>query len=218
MEKIKTVLADDHQLFRDGLNSLLLSENNIDIIAQFSSGKELLNTIDKLNIDIVISDISMPDITGLKLTKKLTEHYPHIKVLILSMHINEEFIIDAIESGAKGYLQKDTNRIELIEAINKIYNGEDYFSKEVSQIALKGYIKKSKEDKDKNNPKNIITERELEIIKLVAEGLMNKEISAKLEISTRTVDNHKANILQKLNLKSSIDIVKYAIKNEIIKL
>ncbi|MBN2893402.1 MAG: response regulator transcription factor [Bacteroidales bacterium] len=219
MENYKIILADDHQLFRDGIKSLLLSEEHIDIIGEFCSGNELLQFLEAGNTaDIVISDISMPDLSGLDLTKILTEKYPDVKVIILSMHINEEYILEAIESGAKGYLPKDTNREELLEAIAQVTKGNEYFSKEVSQIALKSFIQKSQQKSKEESPIATLTERELEIIKLVAEGYMNKEISDQLNISTRTVDNHKAHILQKLNLKSSIDIVKFAIKNEIIRL
>lgn len=219
MKNYKIILVDDHQLFRDGIKSLLLSEAHIDIVGEFCSGNELLRFLDAGKIvDIVISDISMPDMNGLDLTKILTEKYPLIKVIILSMHINEEYIFEAIQNGARGYLPKDTNREELLEAILQITNGEEYYSKEVSQIALKSFISKSKQKTKEEIITETLTERELEIVKLVAEGYMNKEISAKLNISIRTVDNHKARIMQKLNLKSSIDIVKYAIKNEIISL
>lgn len=216
MEQITVIIADDHQLFRDGIKSLLINEENIKIIGEASSGVELLEILDTKKPDIIISDISMPEKNGIETTKIITEKFPHIKVLILSMYINKEYIIDAIEAGAKGYLPKDISKDELLLAINKIVNGEEYFSGDIAQIALKSYIQKYKQQSSGNLPQNILTERELEIVKLVAEGLINKEISSKLNISIRTVDNHKAHIMQKLELKSSIDIVKYAIKNEII--
>ncbi len=218
MKRINIILADDHQLFRDGIKSLLSKEENIKVIGEVCSGEELLDLLKIKKPDIVISDISMPKKNGIEVTKILAEKYPLIKVLILSMYINKEYIIDALDAGAKGYLPKDTNREELLEAINKIALGEEYYSKDVAHIALRTYIEKSKQKSKANSPQNILTQREIEIIKLVAEGYMNKEISDKLNISTRTVDNHKSHILQKLNLKSSIDIVKYAIKNELIKL
>lgn len=219
MSNIKIILADDHQLFRDGIKSLLSTEKNLEILAEVSSGKELLDFLKKNDVpDIVISDISMPDMNGIELTRNLTENYHQIRVLLLSMHINQEYILDGIEAGAKGYLQKDVSRHVLMESISEIYKGEEYFSEEVSKIALRGLINKSKKDKQVKKSVECLTDREIEIVKLVAEGLMNKEISAKLNLSTRTIDNHKSNILQKLNLKSSIDIVKFAIKNKIIEL
>ena len=218
MKKINIILADDHQLFRDGIKSLLSKEEDIEIIAEVSCGDELLEILNTKKPNIVISDISMPNKNGIEITKILTEKYPSVKVLILSMYINKEYIIDALDAGAKGYLPKDTNREELLEAIKRIALGKEYYSKDVAHIALKTYIEKSKQKSESNSMQNILTQREIEIIKLVAEGYMNKEISDILNISTRTVDNHKSHILQKLNLKSSIDIVKYAIKNELIKL
>jgi DNA-binding NarL/FixJ family response regulator len=219
MKKIKIILADDHQLFRDGIKSLLNLENFIDIIDEVSDGEELLKILNHHIPDIIICDISMPKKNGIEITKILKKKYPQIKILILSMYINKEFIIDAIEAGAQGYLPKDTSRDELLKAIKTIYDGQDYFNKDVAQIALNNFIKKSNiHTENHTNSEKKLTPREIEIVKLVAEGLLNKEIADKLNISPRTVDNHKAHILQKLNLKSSIDIVKYAIKNELIKL
>jgi len=218
MKQISIIIADDHQLFRDGLKSLLINEKNIKIIGEASSGEELLMILNTKKPNIIISDISMPGKNGIETTKIITEKFTEIKVLILSMYINKEYIIDAIDAGVKGYLPKDISKDELLLAINKIVSGEEYFSGDIAQIALKSYIEKSKQQYSNSLPQNILTERELEIVKLVAEGLINKEISSKLNISIRTVDNHKAHIMQKLDLKSSIDIVKYAIKNEIINL
>ncbi len=218
MKKIKIILADDHQLFRDGIKSLLSYENYIEIIGEVANGNDLLKFLEKKTPNIIICDISMPEKNGIEVSKIISEKYPQVNVLILSMYINKEYIIDAIEAGVKGYLPKDTSREELLEAIKKISDGKDYFVKEIAQIALRNYIEKSNEKRNLNLPKDILTDRELEVVRLVAEGFMNKEIADKLNISIRTVDNHKAHILQKLNLKSSIDIVKYAIKNELIKL
>lgn len=218
MKQIKIIIADDHQLFRDGIKSLLSSEKEIDIIGEVSGGKELLEKLEKTKPDIVITDISMPDINGIEVTKIINQKYSEIKVLILSMYVNEEFIIEGIKAGAKGYLPKDTNHEELLKAINEIYKGNEYYSKQVSEIGFKSLINKTKQKEKTKNQTETLTEREIEIIKLVAEGYLSKEISDKLNISVRTVDNHKSNIMHKLNLKSSIDIVKYAIKNEIIKL
>lgn len=210
MEKIKIVLVDDHQMFRDGVKAVLYDESDIDIVGEVGKGKDLYKLLETIKPDLIITDITMPDISGIEVTKHLSENFPDIKILILSMHSNEEFITKALRFGANGYLPKDTSMTELLEAIHTIHKGDNYYNKEISDTILKSLQKKPKEDHF-----NSLTKREKEIVKLVVDGLSNKEIADKLFISIRTVDSHKTNILQKLNLKSSIELVKFAIKNNL---
>lgn len=215
MEQIKIILVDDHQMFRDGVKSVLTDEENIEIIGEVGTAKDLYSLL-KLNTpDLIITDISMPDISGIEIAKYVSEKYPDVKILILSMHSNEEFITKALSVGANGYLPKDTSMTELLEAIHVIYKGDNYFNKNISDTILKSIINKSKKD---SSEQEALTKREKEVIKLVVEGLTNKEIAEKLFISIRTVDSHKNNIMQKLNLKSSVELVKYAIKNKLAEL
>ncbi|PLX11260.1 MAG: DNA-binding response regulator [Marinilabiliales bacterium] len=211
MEQIKIVLVDDHQMFRDGVKSVLSDEENIEVIGEVGNAKDLYELLKLQTPDLVITDISMPDISGIELSKYISENFPGIKILILSMHSNEEFITKALNAGANGYLPKDTSMNELLEAINTIYKGDNYFNKDISNTILKTFIGKSKESENEKS----LTKREKEIVKLVVDGLTNKEIAERLFISIRTVDSHKNNILQKLNLKSSVELVKYAIKNKL---
>lgn len=210
MEKIKIVLVDDHRMFRDGVKSVLSDEENIEIIGEFGHAKDLYELLNSQQPDLIITDISMPDISGIEIAKYVSENYPKIKLLILSMHSNEEFITKSLSVGAHGYLPKDTSMNELLEAINTIYRGDNYFNKNISDTILKSIINKSKEENGKT-----LTKREKEIISLVVDGFSNKEIADKLCISIRTVDSHKNNIMQKLSLKSSVELVKYAIKNNL---
>ncbi len=217
MEKIKIVLVDDHQMFRDGVKSVLSDEDNIEVIGEIGNGNDLYEVLKSIKPDVIITDISMPEISGIDIAKYVSENYPEIKILILSMHSSEEFITKALSAGANGYLPKDTSMNELLKAINTIYTGDNYFNKEISDTILKSIINKSKSAKE--NAKNeTLTKREKEIVNLVVDGLANKEIADKLFISVRTVDSHKNNIMQKLNLKSSVELVKYAIKNNLAKL
>lgn len=218
MEKIKIILADDHRLFRDGVRSILSNQDHVEIIHEVSSGVELIESIKTHPCDIVISDISMPEINGIEAAQWIYDNKPEINVLILSMHINEAYIHKSMKAGVKGYLPKDVSKEELLLAIQTIYEGKEYFGQEISDLIFKSYVKETKMEAQGISAKVELTNRELEIVKLVAEGLLNKEISDQLKISIRTVDTHKANIIQKLKLKSSIDIVKYAIKNGIIEL
>jgi DNA-binding NarL/FixJ family response regulator len=216
MEKIKIILTDDHQLFRDGIKSLLQTTQHIEIVGEASKGKELLELLKQSTPDILILDITLPDLSGIEITRQVSHDYPHLKVLILSMHNEDEFVINALKAGAKGYLPKDISKHELLEAIKTIYEGEEYFSKTISETFLKKFVQRTRMGLHGENP--ILTPRETEIVKLVAEGLKNQQIADKLFISVRTVDAHKNNIMKKLNLKSNIDIVKFAIKYELIKL
>ncbi len=219
MSQIKIALVDDHQIVRDGIRALLESMNNIEVISEASSAKEFFDNIKYVQPDILITDISMPEISGIELTKMINENEKtrNIKVLILSMFTNEDFIFNAIKAGAKGYLPKNTNRNELYEAIKTIYNGEEYFSDSISNIILKSYIRKAK-SYEQTDKKETLSARETEILKLFAQGLSNQEIADKLFISIRTVESHKNHIMQKLELKSTVDLIKFAIKNKIIEL
>ena len=221
MANIKIMLVDDHQIVRDGIKSLLESLDNIQIIGEASNGNELLGYLETVKPDIIITDISMPDMSGIELTKIINsnEKYKDVKVLILSMYTNEDFIFNAIKAGAKGYLPKNISRKELFDAINAIYKGEEYFSEQISNIILKSYIKKAKSgDNPEEKKEAVLSLRETEILKMFAEGMANQEIADKLFISIRTVESHKNHIVQKLELKSTMDLIKFAIKNKIVEL
>lgn len=215
MSEIKIILADDHRIFRDGLKSLLSDNDYIKIIGEASGGKELMEMLKSLKPDIVITDITMPGLSGIDVARHISEFYPDIKIMILSMHTNEEFIINSVKAGAHGYLPKDTTKEELLDAINILYERGEYFSRLISDNFLKSYIKKVKVDLSLTGNDDL-TNRETEILKLAASGLSNKEIAEKLFISTKTVDAHKNHIMQKLKLKNTAEMVLYAIKNKII--
>jgi DNA-binding NarL/FixJ family response regulator len=219
MKKIKIILVDDHQLVRDGIKSLLGGTTDIEIIGEASDGKELFRQLSTLKPDLLIMDISLPDISGIEITKKICADWPGIKVLMLSMYNSEDFILNSIKAGAKGYLPKNTSRNELLEAIYAIQSGEDFFSESVSKTMLKSYIRQATSDEvppDKSN--ELLTSREIEVLKLYVEGLINKEISDKLDISIRTVETHKNHIMRKLGLKSTVEMVKFAIRNKIVEI
>jgi DNA-binding NarL/FixJ family response regulator len=206
---IKLILADDHKLFREGVRSILENVDEIKIVDEVDDGRALISSLRTNQADLIVLDISMPGLSGIEACRMIHKEYPCIKVLILSMHSEESFVRSAIEAGASGYLPKEIDHNELVEAIQTLYNGGNYFSKDISSKLISSYLTKDKQH---------LTPREKEIIVLVCDGLSNKEIADKLSISVRTVDCHKNNILQKLGLKSSIDLVKYALKNELVSL
>ncbi|HBS87998.1 MAG: hypothetical protein A2W91_10230 [Bacteroidetes bacterium GWF2_38_335] len=218
MKKINVILVDDHSLVRDGIKSLLKDSLDIEVIGEAGNGVELFNLLKNTLPDIAILDISLPGESGIELTKKIKTQYPQIDVLILSMYLQEDFVLNAVKAGARGYLPKNTSKAELLTAISEINQGNDYFSSEISRIMLKSYFHKAKAVEETKNKAELLTKREKEILKMVAEGMHNSQIAEKLFISTRTVESHKTHILQKLEINNSVDLVKFAIKNGIIDL
>lgn len=217
MEKIKIILVDDHQIVRDGIKSLLADADDIDIISEAASFNELREKLKLQDPDIILMDISLPEMSGIEITKWIAETYPNLKVLILSMYTGEDFIYNAIKAGAKGYLPKNTTRKEIIDAIHSVYSENEYYSESISNVILKSYVNKAKSADTLAEPlEDKLSARELEILKYYAGGLTNQEIADKLFISIRTVESHKSHIMQKLELKSIVELIKFAIKNKMV--
>jgi len=219
MIKIKVGLVEDHQLVRDGIRSLIESADNIEVVVEACSARGMLDLLKTSDPDILLVDISLPEISGIDLARIITSEYPKVRVIMLSMHTGQEFIFNSLKNGAKGYLHKSISRDELIEAIKEVYNGNEYFSKEVSGIILKNYLRQIKDTESAdNNSEQKLTPRESEILQMVAQGYSNQLIADKLYISVRTVESHKNHIMQKLELTTTVDLVKYALKNKLIDL
>jgi DNA-binding NarL/FixJ family response regulator len=216
MEKIRILLVDDHQLVRDGIKALLAGVGDVEVIGEAADSNELFEKLGVLQPDLIILDISLPGISGIEVTKIICGKYPDIRVMILSMYNSEDFINNALKAGAMGYLPKNTTRNELLEAIYAIHSGEEFFGEATSRIMVKGYMKRIvDEERPSEKGTDLLTAREKEILRLYVEGLINKEISERLEISIRTVETHKNHIMRKLGLRSTVEMVKYAIKNKI---
>jgi len=214
---IKVLLVDDHTIVRDGIRALLTGQDDISIRGEASNGRDLLSLMKSAEADIILLDISLPDCSGIDLCESIRKDYPGTQVLFLSMYTTEEYIFNAIKAGAQGYLPKNISQSELLLAIRTISQGSEYFSESISNTILKSYIKKAKDKEPENlNPENSLSKREFEILKLFAEGYSNPQIAEQLFISTRTVESHKNHIMQKLNLKSTVDLVKFAIRHQII--
>ncbi len=219
MNKIKVALVDDHQIVRDGIKSLLSNQEDIQIVGEAKDAYEFLELVKSKLPDIVLLDISLPKMNGIELTKVIRADYPKIKILILSMYTSEDFIFNALKAGIHGYLPKNTTQDELRLAINDVYAGKEYFSKTISDTILKSYMHSAKYGNTVTDDKLIhLTNREREILQYVVEGATNLQIAEKLCISIRTVETHKTTILKKLNLNNVIDLVKFAIKNNLIDL
>ncbi|ASB50576.1 response regulator [Alkalitalea saponilacus] len=213
----KIIIVDDHKIVRDGIRAMLLCNKSFSVVGDLASGKELFQQLNSLTPDIVILDIGMPEMNGVEITGKLNREYPAVKVLILSANASEDWIVSAIKAGAVGFLPKECSSGELIKALRHISRGENYYGESIASIIYRSYVNILR---DKESPKRTeeLTERESDVLKAFSEGLSFKEIADKLCISPRTVESHKINILNKLELKNTIEMVKYAIKNGIIDL
>lgn len=205
---IKIALVDDHQIIRDGIKKLLAEEEDITVVAEAAGVKEALQVLEKYRIDLLITDISMPNGSGFELIKAIAAQ-KDLKVMILSMHTEEAYVKRAIEMGVSGYLTKDTSRVELIRAIHAICAGETYFSDAVSRVMMNTMVKKARHANAFNKPSETkLTAREKEIIRYILDGLSSPEIAEKLFISHRTVENHRANIMNKLKVRNTIELVR----------
>lgn len=214
--KIKLILVEDHLIVRDGIKSLLSGVERFEVVGEAESGVHFFALLKTIVPDVVLLDINLPGMSGIEITKKLKAEHPQIGVLILSMYNTEDYIFNAIRAGAKSYLPKTTNRQELEAAVNAVYRGEEYFSQAISNVILRSFIQQAQTENDKKDSQ--LTTRETEILRLFAEGMSNQEIAEKLFISVRTVESHKNHIMQKLELKSTVDLIKFAIKNKIIEI
>lgn len=209
---MKILLVDDHTLFRNGLKMLLDTLPGYEVTGEASNGKEFLEMLLKSQYDIVFLDIEMPEINGIEAAKRALEINQDQKIITLSMYGDEEYYDQMIEAGAKGFLLKNTNLQEVKTAIDTVMDGGNYFSQELMQSLLRNY----KVPKEQKNQESELSEREIEILLLISEGLSNQEIGDKLFISKRTVEKHRANILDKTKSKNTAGLVMYAIKNQLI--
>jgi DNA-binding NarL/FixJ family response regulator len=212
---INVLLADDHNIVRYGISSILNTSPDINIVAEASDGSEAVSLFEQHKPDVCIIDISMPVMNGLEATRQILRRAPGAKIIIMTMHLNEEYLNQVLSAGATGYLLKNTNKTDLINSIRRVYNGEKVFSTSVSELMTQSYIRQSKKQDGGTLTGNRIqlTRRENEILKLIAEGQTSQAIAARLFISPRTVDTHRANLMQKLNAKNSAALVRYAVEN-----
>ena len=217
MSAIRVVIADDHKIIRVGLRGLLEREKDIEVTGEASSADEVLNILAIHPADVVLMDIDLGDSNGIATTLKIKEIYPLIHVLGLTMHEEPDYIIKMLEAGASGYLLKNAGREELLAAIHAVAKGDSYFSQKVSATLLQA-ITRQKENPElkKSTVETPLSDREIEVLRLITQEYSNGEIAEKLFISIRTVDTHRRNLLEKLQVKNTVGMVKYAIEKGII--
>jgi DNA-binding NarL/FixJ family response regulator len=212
-KRIKLLLVDDHPVVRKGISSCLARHEHLQIVGEAADGVEALKKARELMPDIVLMDIDMPEKDGLEVTELLRKELPKIKVLVLSMHSNTDYVMRIIQSGASGYILKEAPTEDLVRAIDIVNTGEAFFSPEVARVALNKYVRGGADD-----PAAQLTNREREVLVQIAEGLSNKEIANKLGVGVRTVETHRERIMRKLNIHSVAGLTKFAISKGLISL
>lgn len=209
MSTINVLLTDDHQIIIDGLKSLLSNQDDIQVVAEANNGREAIRILELILIDVLLMDIDMPVMNGIDALKEIRKNHPKLKVIILSMHNEAGMIKSLIDLGANGYLLKSCSQGELIDSIKKVASGQSYFSSDVTLALLKPSANQGQSNE-------LLTERETEILKLIAAGFSNKEIGDQLFISHRTVDTHRTNLMKKLDVSNIAGLISYAIRNGIV--
>ncbi len=212
-------MVDKHPVVCDAIKALLLGAEDIEVTKSCSTTNEFVRLHVNDNVHVVLAIFYTADQQNVENIKLLSNRFPKLKILVLSMYRNEKFILKLIKAGAKGHLSQDTDRSEILEAIYTLRNGYEFYAKTITNILLSSYLgDKDIDNKEKESRQKDLSPREMEVFKLFAEGLSNRHIAEKLFISVRTVETHKNNIMKKINLKTTVDLVKFAIKNNIIEL
>ncbi len=214
MDKIRVMLADDHKIFREGVRSILDREKDIEVVGEAANGHEVIEKIESLNVDVLVLDIDIGTPGGIEITEIISRNHPDVKILILSMMGLHDFVIQALEKGAIGFLLKNTGKDEVLTAIRSVSKGDSYFSREVSAILIEQLHKPAYSRKKMSDIP--ISPREIEVLKLIAQEYSNPEIARKLFISIRTVDTHRRNLLEKLGAKNTAGLVKFAIRKGLV--
>lgn len=218
MNTIKVLVAEDHTIVRKGLCALLEAEADIDVVGEAENGRQAVEMVEELNPDVVLMDISMPELNGMDATRQLKKKLPDLKIIILSMHSNEEYIIETLRAGASGYLIKRTAPSELIKAIHAAQEGKSFLSPSVSKKVIDSLVRSKAEIDSEPRGLNRLSTREREILQLIAEGHTNREIAKQLYVSAKTIEVHKGNIQKKLKITGTAELTKYAIRKGLIEL
>ena len=215
MTPVRVLLADDHGIVRRGLHYLLERSPGFEVIGEAGDGREAVRLAEELNPDVIVMDIAMPNLNGIDATAQIVRRRPETGVIILSMHSDETYLVRALSAGAKGYLLKDSAEADLIRAVQAVSQGRPFFSPAIAQTLLEDYMRRLQQQNLKDSY-DLLTDREKEVLQLLAEGKSNKEVASLLSLSLYTVETHRSNLMQKLNLHSTAEIVLYAVRKKII--
>jgi two-component system, NarL family, response regulator NreC len=209
-KKIRVLLADDHKMVRQGFRLILLSQDDMEVVGEAGNGREAIELAKALSPDVIIMDVTMPELNGIEATRRIRDVSPYIRVLALSVHRESVYVREIIRAGAEGYLLKESADEELLAAVRALARGQSYLSPEVSGAILKDYRKHAA------NPLDLLSAREREVLQLIAEGKTNKEIAGLLQLSIYTVDGHRTRIMDKLDLHSAGELVRFAMRQGLV--
>lgn len=215
MKKIRIVLADDHQLMRSGLRALIEKQPDLSVVGEAKDGREAVALVESLKPDVVVMDIGMPNLNGIEAARQITESKSGSSIIIVSMHSDESYVLRALRSGARAYLLKDSAEADLIRAVHAVAGRKSFFSPAVSKMLLDDYMRKLQRS-GATDAYDLLTPREREIFQLVCEGKSNKDVASLLNLSIYTVETHRSNIMEKLNLKGVPELILYAVRKGII--
>ena len=214
-KQYRIVIAEDHTILRDGLKALLSSAPDFEIVGEAEDGRDAIRCVERLIPDLVLMDLSMPRMNGMDAIREVKKRYPETKIIALTVHKEEEYVLTTLQAGADGYVLKDATHAELLMAIKNVLMGKPYLSPGVSEKVIEGYLDGKKTVKDKS-AWHTLTEREREILKLIAEGYKNKEVADYLCISLKTVEKHRANLMKKLDLHNAAALTAFAMKKGLV--
>jgi two-component system response regulator NreC len=212
---VRILLADDHGIVRQGLRSVLSRDPSFEIVGEAADGREAVCLAETLRPQVVIMDIAMPELSGIEATAQIAKAIPDAQIIILSMHSDETYLLRALHAGAKGYLLKDSAEVDLVRAVQSVCRNRPFFSPEIAQVLLEDYMR-SLHQKGLQDSYELLTEREKEVLQLLAHGKSNKEVAVTLDVSTNTVETHRTSFMRKLNLHNTAEIVLYAVRKKIV--
>jgi len=215
MSQVRIFLADDHTVMRAGIRLVLERQPDLHVVGEASDGRETVNAIERLHPDVVVMDISMPSLNGIEATRQILANGVAVSIVVLSMHADEEYVLRALKAGARGYLLKESAEADLIAAVRAVVSGKSFFSPAVSRLLVEDYVRQL-QDRDIEDSYELLTTREREILQLVAEGKSNKDIANLLNLSVYTVETHRSNIMEKLNLHGVPELILYAVRKGVI--
>lgn len=217
MKKIKLLVADDHKIFRQGIKKLLEEESDLQVVGEASDGRDAVKKATELKPDVILMDIAMANLNGLEATRQIKKQLPSAKVIMVTMHKNEEYVLQSFQAGASGFILKEGAVEELVSAIRSINSDKSFLSPSISKTLIDAYMRKMETGKTET-PFDLLTDREREVLQLIAEGYTNREVAKSLFISVKTVEAHRAHIMQKLNIHDIAKLVKYAIQKGLVDL
>ena len=215
MSQIRIVLADDHTVMRAGIRLVLERQPDLHVVGEASDGREAVNAVERVHPDVVVMDIAMPNLNGIEATRQIIANGAAVSIVVLSMHSDEEYVLRALKAGARGYLLKESAEADLIAAVRAVIGGKSFFSPAVSRLLVEDYVRQL-QDRDIEDSYELLTTREREILQLVAEGKSNKDVANLLNLSVYTVETHRSNIMEKLNLHGMPELILYAVRKGVI--